>query len=169
MKLLLDKDPPDCYHSTPVATVSEVRMVKTTPVIVGEATQSFIKVDIDLLKEMLAEAIKKGVRPCTSSTVQSDEDDNDQYSSDEAQDVEQQENQASVETIFQSYELLPSLTVSNASKEILDRLPLVKMSTPFLESHWIYAIDSGSQAAFLDIAPGLLRYNSVNILTHKLN
>lgn len=35
--------------------------------------------------------------------------------------------------------------------------------------HWIYGTDSGGQAAFLDIAPALLRYNSVNILVHKLD
>ena len=35
--------------------------------------------------------------------------------------------------------------------------------------HFIYAIDTGGQAAFLDIVPALLRYNSVSIVTHKLN
>ena len=35
--------------------------------------------------------------------------------------------------------------------------------------HWIYAVDTGGQAAFLDIAPALLRYTSVNILTHRLH
>uniref|UniRef100_A0A1X7TZ48 Uncharacterized protein n=1 Tax=Amphimedon queenslandica TaxID=400682 RepID=A0A1X7TZ48_AMPQE len=35
--------------------------------------------------------------------------------------------------------------------------------------HFIYAVDTGGQAAFLDIAPALLRYNSVNIVTHKLD
>ena len=35
--------------------------------------------------------------------------------------------------------------------------------------HLIYAVDTGGQAAFLDIAPALLRYNSVNIVTHKLD
>ena len=35
--------------------------------------------------------------------------------------------------------------------------------------HLVYAVDTGGQAAFLDIAPALLRYNSVNIVTHKLN
>ena len=161
MKLLLDEDPPDCHHSTPVVAVPEVRMVTTTPLIVGKATQSFIKVGFDLLKEMLAEAIMKGVKPRSLQTVQSDKDDgSDHSSSDEAQDLEQQENEASVSQ--------PS-PFSNATKEILERLPGVKTSTPLLESHWIYAIDSGGQAAFLDIAPTLLRYNSVNILTHKLN
>ena len=35
--------------------------------------------------------------------------------------------------------------------------------------HFIYAVDTGGQAAFLDIVPALLRYNSVSIVTHKLN
>ena len=35
--------------------------------------------------------------------------------------------------------------------------------------HFVYAIDTGGQAAFLDIAPALLRYNSVSIVTHKLD
>ena len=169
MKLLLNEDPPEYHHSTPVVVVPEVRMVTTTPLIVGKATQSLIKVDIDLLKEMLAKAIKEGVKPHSLPTVQSDkDDDSDHSSSDEAQDIEQQKNEVSVETISQPQELLPS-PVSNATKEILERLPDVKTSTPLLESHWIYAVDSGGQAAFLDIAPILLRYNSVNILTHRLN
>lgn len=35
--------------------------------------------------------------------------------------------------------------------------------------HFIYAIDTGGQAAFLDIAPALMRHNSVTIVTHKLD
>ena len=170
MKLLLNEDPPDCHHSTPVVAVPEVRMVTTTPVpevrdvtttpfIVGEATQSFIKVDTNSLKDMLAKAIKEGVKLHSLSTIQGDKDDgSDHSSSDEAQDLEQQENEASQSSL-----------VSNATKEILERLSDEKKSFPLFESHWIYAVDSGGQAAFLDMAPGLLRYNSVNILTHKLN
>ena len=170
MKLLLNKDPPKYHHSTPAVKVPKVRMVTTTPLVVGEAASPLIKVDVNLLKEILAEAIKKGVKPHSSLTVESDKDDDtdSDNSSVEAQDVEQQKNEASVETIFQPQELLPS-PVSNATKEILERLPYVKTSTPLLESHWIYAVDSGGQAAFLDIAPILLRYNSVNIITHRLN
>ena len=191
MKLLLNEPPPDCHHSTPVVAVPEVRMVTTTPVPqvprvrevtttplkVDKATQSLIKVDIDLLRKMLAETIKTGVKPrslpaissSTVVTVQSDKDDgSDHSSSDEAQDLEQQENETSAETTSQPQESIPPL-VSNTTKKILEMLPDVKESTPLLESHWIYAVDSGGQAAFLDIAPALLRYNSVNILTHKLN
>ena len=191
MKLLLDEPPPDCHDSTPVMAVPEVRMVTTTPVpevpevreitttplVVGEATQSLIKVVPNLLKEMLAKTIKKGVKPrslpaissSTVVTVQSDKDNgSDHSSSDEAQDLDRQENETSAETVSQSQESIPP-PISNATKTILEMLPDVKESTPLLESHWIYSVDSGGQAAFLDIAPALLRYNSVNILTHKLN
>ena len=161
IKLLLNEDPPDCHHSTPVVAVPEVRMITTTPLIVGESMQSLIKVDLDLLKEMLAETIKRG---CSLPTVQRDKDDgNDYFFPDEAHSLEQQ---ASMEIVFQPQD---PLSVSNVTKDILLMLPDVKESTPLLESHWIYAVDSGGQAAFLDIAPALLRYNSVNILTHKLN
>ena len=75
-------------------------MVKTTSIVVGEATQSFIKVDIDVLKEMLAEAFKKGVKPHTSSTVQNDKDDGHDHSSDEAQDVEEKRMKHLLELYF---------------------------------------------------------------------
>ena len=168
MKLLLDEDPPECHHSTPVVAVPEVRMVTTTSFIVSEGTQSFVKVDINLLKKMLAKAIKKGVKPHSLPTVQGDKADGNDHYSDEPQNLEKQENEPSVETISPPKQLLPP-QVSISTKEILLMLPNVKDSTPLLESHWIYAVDSGGQAAFLDIAPLLLRYNSVNILTHKLN
>ena len=159
MKLLLNEPPPNCHHSTSVVAVPEIRMVTTTPLKMDKATQSLIKVDIDLLRKMLAETIKKGVKPrslptssSTVVTVQSDKDDgSDRFA----------------ETISQSQESIPP-PISNATKTILEMLPDVKESTLLLGSHWIYAVDSGGQAAFLDIAPALLRYNSVNIFTHKL-
>ena len=57
MKLLLeeDEDPPLNHDSTPVTTVPKVRMVTTTAYKVGETTWS--KVDLDSLKEMVAEDI----------------------------------------------------------------------------------------------------------------
>ena len=48
-------------------------------------------------------------------------------------------------------------------------MPTVKESPELFNSHWIYCVDSGGQAAFLDIAPAILRYSPVNILTQKLN
>ncbi|XP_019855143.1 PREDICTED: uncharacterized protein LOC109584022 [Amphimedon queenslandica] len=70
--------------------------------------------------------------------------------------------------------------VSNDSPEMdkltedIDGLKLSKekaSSRPSLNKivHFIYAIDTGGQAAFLDIAPALMRHNSVTIVTHKLD
>ena len=165
MKLLLNEDPPECHHSTPVVAVPEIRMVTTTPLIVGKQTSSWNKIEADSLKEMVAKAIKKGVRPHSSVTTQIIDDDSDHSSSsDEANVFEEQENKktSSIETVSQA-------PVSDATKDILVMLPSVKESSQLFESHWIYAVGSGGQAAFLDIAPVLLRYNSVNIFTHKLN
>ena len=61
------------------------------------------------------------------------------------------------------------VTMSNVSQEIIDLLPRVQNSKELYKAHWIYGVDTEGQAAFLDIAPILLRYHSVNILTHKLD
>ena len=59
MKLLLDEDeaPPLDHDSSPVTTVPEVRMVTTTPYKVDETTQSWSEVDLDSVKQMVAEDI----------------------------------------------------------------------------------------------------------------
>ena len=41
------------------------------------------------------------------------------------------------------------------------------MSEELYQSHWISSVDTGGQAALLDIALALLRYHFVNIL-HKI-
>ena len=59
--------------------------------------------------------------------------------------------------------------VSPATSEIVKILPTVEESQELYQSHWVYVVDSGGHAAFIDIAPALLRYNPVSILTLKLN
>ena len=55
-------------------------------------------------------------------------------------------------------------------KQILKMLPhLVKQETDLCRVHFINMLDSGGQASFMDIAPALFRYNSVNLIVHKLN
>ena len=36
------------------------------------------------------------------------------------------------------------------------------------QTHWINLLDTGGQASLLDMAPALMRYNSVNIFLHNL-
>ena len=213
MKLLLDEDPPDNHKSTPVARVPEIRMVTTTPLIVGkESTDSSInspawgKVDPDSMKSILAQAIKKAV--ISPSSIFIPECQVESLPLNEAYNLKTPSNsnpfrapalsspQAPDNGVavfpptpsvpnFLPYvhsnivettpQLSPTMTkylspqVSSTTKEILELLPNVPETALIFESHWIYAVDSGGQAAFLDIAPALLRYNSVNILTHKLD
>ena len=55
-------------------------------------------------------------------------------------------------------------------KQILEMLPhLVKQEADLCRVHFINMLDSGGQASFMDIAPALFRYNSVNLIVHKLN
>ena len=55
-------------------------------------------------------------------------------------------------------------------KHILEMLPhLVKQEADLCRVHFINMLDSGGQASFMDIAPALFRYNSVNLIVHKLN
>ena len=58
---------------------------------------------------------------------------------------------------------------SDVCDQIIKSLDHVQDSKELYKAHWIYGIDTGGQAAFIDIAPVLLRYNSVNIFTHKLD
>ena len=58
---------------------------------------------------------------------------------------------------------------SDVCDQIIKSLDHVQESKELYKVHWIYGIDTGGQAAFIDIAPVLLRYNSVNIFTHKLD
>ena len=56
-----------------------------------------------------------------------------------------------------------------AIQQILKLLPQIKQGTTVDLAHWIHLLDTGGQAHFIDIAPGLFRYNSVNIILHKLD
>ena len=57
--------------------------------------------------------------------------------------------------------------VSQTANEIVEIIPTVKESPELFNSHWIYCVDSGGQAAFLDIVPAIIPYHPVNILTQS--
>ena len=52
--------------------------------------------------------------------------------------------------------------------EIINLLAYVEKSKELYQSHWIYGVETGGQATFIDIAPALLQHNLVNIFTQKL-
>ena len=53
--------------------------------------------------------------------------------------------------------------------EFLQLLSKVEKSDELYNAHMMYGLDSGGQAAFLDIAPALLRYNSLNMIVLRLD
>ena len=62
-----------------------------------------------------------------------------------------------------------NVTKSDICQEIIKWLPHVQESKELYKAHWIYGVDTGGQAPFLDMSPVLLRNNSINIYTHKLD
>ena len=56
-----------------------------------------------------------------------------------------------------------------ARQLILELLPKLKQCSAIELAHWIHLLDTGGQANFIDIAPALFRFNSVNIVLHKLD
>ena len=53
--------------------------------------------------------------------------------------------------------------------EFLELLSKVEKSDELYNAHMMYGLDSGGQAAFLDIAPALLRFNSLNMIVLRLD
>ena len=67
----------------------------------------------------------------------------------------------------------PSESLSTDSttlnKELLQLITEVKKSDELYNTHMMYGVDLGGQAAFLDIAPALLRYHSLNMVLFRLD
>ena len=53
--------------------------------------------------------------------------------------------------------------------EFIELLSKVEKSDELYNAHMMYGLDSGGQAAFLDIAPALLPYNSLNMIVLRLD
>ena len=158
LKLLLDEPPLEVHDSTPVTTAPVVRMVETTGLMSRseETGQSWVKVDDQSLTAMIAQILKEGNLRRPIHEEEEDDDDDTSLSS-------------GVAGMAQNVSTSSFPITSPAQNEIVELLPTVQKSNELFQMHWIYATDSGGQAAFLDIAPALLRYNPVNILTLKLN
>ena len=174
MKLILDEPPPIEHHSTSVTTKPEVRKVRTTSYIAGGApnsssTKAWDPVNPKSMKLMIAQAIKDEVKPGTLKPPKESGDDNESSSSsdDDATATENVSHSKEVSSVLPQDLAIPQ--VSATANEIAKILPTVEKSPELYQSHWVYAIDSGGQASFLDVAPALLRYNPVSILTLKLN
>ena len=168
INLLLDEPPPEKHHSTAVGTKPEVRRVDITGFIAGGNFSSPLwnKMSPQSLQRMLAKGIKHGVKAASSKSTKHNKDDNESSSSSSDDDGASKESKA-VSSIPSPASTTQSF--SAAATEIAKIMPRVEKSPELYQSHWVYVVDSGGQAAFLDIAPALLRSNPVSILTLKLN
>ena len=173
MKLLLNLPPPTLHHSTSVATAPEVRRVETASLIAGSestdlpfTSQLWVEINTPYVKRMIAKAIKIGVPSSPVDSTTQHEDSN-SSSNDEGSEERTSLDLNEVTSVSPSNPIPPP--VAQTVNDIAEIMPTVKESPELLNSHWIYCVDSGGQAAFLDIAPAILRYSPVNILTQKLN
>ena len=176
LNLLYNEDPPDCHNSTPVIVAKEARIISAT---VGDDSM-WNKVDHESLKEIITQGVKHSVQPHKPEVVVKpgssenkpinqpleesvDHPTDQQEETSDSNDSKSSTTAGHDQTVDQNS--LPKPTII---QEIVDLLACVEKSEELYRSHWIYGVDTGGQAAFIDIAPTLLRYHSVNILTHKL-
>ena len=178
LKLLYNEPPPEDNNSTSVVATYETRRVDVIPAIVDHDLV-WKKIDHNSLKEKIAQVVKDGIRHHKSEKIE-------EHGSLESMPLNQPSESMSIthplkesnnqptnpqEETADSHDLESSTTKRHdaiVTQEIVDLLPHVDKSEELYQSHWIYGINSGGLAAFIDIAPALLQYHSVNILTHKL-
>ena len=160
LNLLYNEDPPHCHSSTPVIAAKEPRIISAT---VGDDSV-WRKIDHESLKAIIAQGVKHSIRPIKPKESLEESVDHPTEETSDSNDFESS-TIAGHQTVDQS----SSFSKPTVTQEIIKLLPHAQKSEELYQSHWIYGVDTGGQSAFLDIAPILLRYHSVNILTHKLD
>ena len=149
LKLLYNEDPPDCHNSTPVVAVKEPRIISTT---VGDDSV-WRKIDHESLKAIINQGVKHSTRPLITKVLdipgspesksinQPLDKSVDQMS--DSDDLESSTRAGHDQTVDQSSSSKPTIT-----QEIIDLLSHVQTSEELYQSHWIYGVDTGGQAAF---------------------
>ena len=163
LKLLYNDEPSDNDNVHNSTNVVVPRPAHVTTAIKGvDHNLLWMKVEPDKVKEIIAGNIKNHME--ISPELES------QQSIEHPVATESHQPLQDIDT--NNSKLTPTIedgTKSNVSQQIIELLPHVQVSKELYKAHWIYGIDTGGQAAFIDISPALLRYNSVNIYTHKLD
>ena len=169
LKLIYNELPPNHHNSTSVVATYEPRKVDIIPATIGE-NSLWTKIDHNALKKMIAQGIKEGIRhrkpekamecgPLEGTPMDQPLGESGDHPTDQQEETSDSNDSESSTTTGHD----PTVT-----QEIVDLLSHVEKSEELYKAHWIYGVDTGGQAAFIDIAPILLRCNSVNIITHKL-
>ena len=172
LKLLYNEDPPPNHDSTSVVAAYEARKVEIIPATIDDNSE-WTKTHHRSLTELIAQRVKNSIqplKPTESMLVNQPLEESLDHPTDQIEETSDSDDPESSNTV--EYDRIfdeTSLPKPTVTQDIIDLLPQVKKSEELYKAHWIYGVDTGGQAAFLDIAPSLLRYHSVNILTHKLN
>ena len=158
LNLLYNEDPPNCHNSTPAISAKEAKIISAT------AGDGFMwrKVDHESLKAIIAQGFKHSIRPHKQESLQESFD----HIAEETSDSDDFESSTKVQ--LQTVDQSSSFPEPTVTQEIIELLPHAQKSDELYQSHWIYGVDTGGQATFINIAPALLQYQSVNIFTHKL-
>ena len=179
LKLLYNDEPSDndnVHNSTNLVAPRPAHVV--TAITEDDHNLLWMKVEPDKVKEIIAGNIKNNMEISPELESQQSPEIGSQQSLEigSQQSIKQPvttESHQSVQDIdtnkSEQTTTTEDVTKSDVSQEIIDLLPHVQNSKELYKAHWIYGVDTGGQAAFLDIAPILLRYHSLNILTHKLD
>ena len=122
------------------------------------------KIDHESFKAITGQGVKHSIRPYKSKESMKESVD---HPTEETSDNNNFESSTTVwhQTVDQKHSF-PKPTVT---QETIELLPHVQRSEEFYQSNWIYGVDTGGQATFIDFVPTLLRYDSVNILIHNLD
>ena len=166
LKLLYNDEPSDNDNVHNSTNVVVPRPVHVMTAIKGDDHKSLWKeVNPDDIKEIIAGNIKNNME--VSPEVKSHQVGSDVL----GRSIEETEATESHHPLLDSNEITTTedRPKSDVCDQIIKSLDDVQESKELYKAHWIYGIDTGGQAAFIDIAPVLLRYNSVNIFTHKLD
>ena len=165
LNLLLDKPPVLKHCSTPV-----LRPLKGIWVIAG----------VHKWREALPNVLHEVVAGSISKIAKQDKDENIRQSNvNGATSKKRKLDPIIVDNVEETPISSSPSTKQNVSPNIsLDDLPATKKVLSILESqkyeelanlHFVDVVDSGGQAPFIDIAPALFPYTSVNLVTLKLN
>ena len=149
---------------------SRVTEVEST-IIMSDSSCFWIYADTETVKVKFLQALKSHAQIRRSETEQQElNTDQKKYTTvEKSMDVQHSDEQSLLMSEMKETQEYVPPDPSSLEEELLQLISEVEESDKLYEVHWMYGVDSGGQAAFLDIAPALLRYNSLNMVILRLD
>ena len=199
LNLLLKKPPVSEHHSTTAVTSPEICLVSETPdensgngdessssdeslehvdetvtemegnLYLADGSSFWISADPELVKIKFVQALKKRANNMLVLHKFPQQHDVQIRNPQESYDDQVPTDKKPSETTAVKTNQKPSPAPSQVNEELLKLISEVDEPEQVYEDHWIHGVDSGGQAAFLDVAPALLRYHSLNLVLIRLD